>query len=72
MSKLPNENSNALFSEGGKPPRRLGARRKSLSGRRAEDNMPKSSISAKGIAGIVLVINSFILVGEAIIDSGCT
>jgi hypothetical protein len=34
--------------------------------------MPKSSISAKGIAGIVLVINSFILVGEAIIDSGCT
>lgn len=51
--------------------RRPGRRRSPTPGRRSSDELPKSTITAKGIAGIVVLINTAILIGEAIIDQGC-
>jgi hypothetical protein len=32
--------------------------------------MPKSTITAKGIAGLVLLVNAIILIGETFYDRG--
>lgn len=45
-------------------PRRVGL------GRRRTDYDPRSTVTAKVIAGIVFVINAFYLVGDALISHG--